>query len=97
MLNDKALRTIAHQLHPVVTVVAEPSEAVMAEVDRALTDHEIIKVRLSIEDRSARREVGDLIAAGTSSAIVQRIGKIVVLYRRNPDANPRLSNIARHG
>ena len=96
-MNVKALRAIAHQLHPVVTVVDEPSETVRAEVDRALTDHEIIKVRLSIEDRADRREIGDALAAAASATVVQRIGKIVVLYRENPDANPRLSNIARHG
>ena len=95
-MNTKALRTIAHQLHPVVTIVGEPSETVIAEVDRALTDHEIIKVRVSIDDRVARRTVGDLVASNTRSTVVQRIGKVVVLYRANPDANPRLSNIARY-
>ncbi len=72
------------------------SSGVMAEVERALTDHELIKIKLAIGDREARTETANAIADACNAEVVQNIGKIVVLFRANPKANPKLSNIARY-
>jgi RNA-binding protein len=94
----RALRQIAHHLNPVITVAEKGiSERLQGETERALTDHELIKVRISIDDRSARKTLGNELAEACQAQIVQVIGKIFVLYRPNPDANPKLSNIARFG
>lgn len=94
----RALRQIAHHLNPVVTVAEKGiSERLQGETERALTDHELIKVRISIDDRSARKTLGNELAEACQAQIVQVIGKIFVLYRANPEANPKLSNIARFG
>lgn len=94
----RRLRQIAHHLDPVVLVGdAGVSDAVITETVRALTDHELIKVRIAGDDRDARASARTTLAEGCSATIVQTIGKIVVLYRRNPDAKPRLSNLTRFG
>jgi len=94
----RALRQIAHHLNPVITVAEKGiSERLQGETERALTDHELIKVRISIDDRSARKTLGNELAEACQAQIVQVIGKIFVLYRANPEANPKLSNIARFG
>jgi RNA-binding protein len=94
----RALRQIAHHLNPVVTIAEKGiSERLQDETERALTDHELIKVRVSIDDRSTRRTLGTELAQACQAQIVQVIGKIFVLYRANPEANPKLSNVARFG
>jgi RNA-binding protein len=49
-----------------------------------------------VADRDMRRELGEALSAQSGSEIVQVIGKVWVLYRPNPDADPRLSNVARY-
>lgn len=89
----KEMRAIAHHLNPTVTLGAEPSESALAELDRALGDHELIKVRVNIADREVRARTIDDVATAAGAQEVQRIGKVVVLYRANPDAKPGLSNV----
>jgi len=92
----KHLRRIAHHLHPVVIVGdGGVSDAVIAETNRALDDHELLKVKVNALDREDRSEMIDALAAACQAEVVQKIGKIVVLYRRNPDAKPDLSNVSR--
>jgi len=92
----KRFRQIGHQLNPVVLLGGQGlTEAVLAEIDRALEDHELIKVRLGGEDRELRRAMIDEIVQSTNSQAVQTIGKLVLLYRAAKKPNPRLSNILR--
>ena len=92
----KTLRQIAHHLASVIIVGDQGvTEGVLTETDRALKDHELIKVRLAIGDRETRTAAGAQIAASCNAEIVQRIGKILILFRSNPRANPKLSNIQR--
>ena len=92
----KALRSIGHHLNPVVTVSENGiSEGVLAELDRALGDHELIKVKLAIPERDDRTAVIAELTKAAGAVNVQSIGKVVLLYRANPKANPKLSNIKR--
>jgi RNA-binding protein len=92
----RRLRQVAHHLQPVVTVAEKGvTDGLLDETRRALTDHEIIKAKVNVMDREARRELGEMLAAQSGSEIVQVIGKVWVLYRANPNADPRLSNVAR--
>ncbi len=92
----RLLRQVAHHLQPVVTVAERGvTDGLVAEARRALNDHEIIKAKVSVADRVVRRELGESLAAQCDSEIVQVIGRVWVLYRANPDADPRLSNVAR--
>lgn len=93
----KRFRQIGHQLNPVVMLGGQGlTEGVMAEIDRALEDHELIKVRIGGEDREDRRAVIDAITAQTRSEAVQIIGKLVLLYRAAKQPHPKLSNVMRH-
>lgn len=81
-----ALKARAHALEPVVHVgQAGVTDTLVTEVDRALTAHELIKVKVADPDRNARVEVGDALAARTDAAVVQRVGRILVLWRPRPD------------
>ena len=51
----------------------------------ALEAHELIKVRVSIADRGEREQIGGTLAVATGAALVQRVGKIIVLWRPRPD------------
>jgi RNA-binding protein len=80
------LRGLGHGLKPIIFVgQAGASAAVIAEAARALTDHELVKVRVTGMERDARDAALDLLASGTKSEIVGRIGHTAVLYRRNPE------------
>lgn len=94
----RRLKRIAHHLHPVILVGDQGvTEALIAETERALDDHELIKVRLHSEDRDNRRSLADALAEACGAAVVQRIGKVAVLFRKNPEPKPRLSNLSRFG
>jgi RNA-binding protein len=94
----KHMKQIAHHLDPVVSVGDHGlSENLLAEAERALTDHELIKVRIHSDDREARSALGNELAARCSAEVVQKIGKIFVLYKPNPEPNPALSNLSRYG
>lgn len=82
----KALAAQAHSLNPVVLLgAAGLTPAVMQEIDRSLTAHELIKVRLTGLDRDARPRAAEQIAEALSCAPVQLIGNVLVLYRPAPD------------
>lgn len=92
----KQLRSIAHHLEPIVSVGEKGiTQGIVAELERALTDHELIKVKINGFDREARRNICEALCVQTAAAPVQRIGKIIVMYRENPKAKPALSNVAR--
>ncbi|MEQ6889560.1 ribosome assembly RNA-binding protein YhbY [Halomonas sp. 1390] len=92
----KAFRSIGHHLDPVVTVSENgASEGVLAELDRALRDHELVKVKLALPDRDDRAAMLDELVTASGAELVQKIGKMALLYRHNPKVNPKLSNITR--
>jgi RNA-binding protein len=82
----KALKAKAHKLDPVVHVGAKGiTEELIAEIDRALHAHELIKVRAASLDRDAREEAFGRIAEKTGAQAVQHIGKVFVLFRKKKD------------
>jgi RNA-binding protein len=79
------LKARAHALEPVVHVGnAGLTDTVMAEVDRALTAHELIKVRIGTDDRANRVAIGDDICTRAGATPVHRVGKIIILWRPRP-------------
>ena len=92
----KSLRTIGHQLNPVVTVGDKGlADTVVAEIDRALNDHELIKVKVVTEDREDKKAIIDEIVKLTNATLVQTIGHIALLLRKADKPNPKLSNLKR--
>lgn len=93
----KRFRGIGHALKPIVTIGSNGvTETVLEELRRALHDHELIKVKLAAGERDDRQAIVDYLVAQTQCEEVTRIGKITLLYKANKQANPKLSNIARH-
>ena len=77
----RELKARAHKLDPVVFVGdAGLSAQVVAEIDRSLKSHELIKVRVSA-DRGEREAMLQEICAKTGARPVQHIGKILVVFR----------------
>ena len=94
----KELKGIGHQLNPVVIVGGNGlTDSLIEEVNRALNDHELIKVKIPAGSKEERDAVNQAISEATGSTIVTSIGRMVLLLRRNPEANPKLSNLARFG
>lgn len=82
------LKARAHALEPSVQVGhGGLTDGVAAEVDRALKARELIKVKI-LAEREERETIADAIATRTESAIVQQVGKVVVLWRPRPDEKP---------
>jgi RNA-binding protein len=81
----KSLKARAHSLEPIVTIgAAGLTSAVLREIDRALTAHELIKVRAGGEDRESRRAMLAELCERTGASPVQHIGKVLVLWRERP-------------
>lgn len=81
------LRGLAHPLKPVVLMGGKGlTESLLAELDLALEHHELVKVRIAAEDREARGAAVAELAQRSGAHLVQRIGNIACLYRRNADA-----------
>ncbi len=67
------------------------TDALVAEVDRALTAHELIKVKVGAADRADRVAIGDEICNRTGAAAVHRVGKVIILWRPRPENDARSS------
>lgn len=84
------LRGLAHALKPVIRLgSAGLTEALARETERALHDHELIKVKAPGGDREGRDELFAGLARRTRSALIHRIGNVGVLYRPRADM-PRI-------
>lgn len=93
----KRLRGIGHELKPVVMIGNNGiTPAITEEIDRALSDHELIKVKLPAGSKQDRDVVSTELAKTAKAHVVHTIGRMALLLRKNPNANPKLSNLARH-
>ena len=94
--DKKYLRRLGHNLKPVVTIAAKGlTKPVCAEIERALADHDLIKIKLAVGDRAAKKAVTTEICTTSGAAVVQAIGHIVLLFRKAKKPNPKLSNLLR--
>ncbi len=83
------LKARAHALEPVVHAGSSGvTDRLVAEVERALTAHELIKVKIGADDREERVAIGDEICTRTGAIAVHRVGKILILWRQRPEAAP---------
>lgn len=90
------LKAIGHRLSPIITIADNGlTDNIGREIERALDNHEVIKIRISIADRDMRREVAEKIAMQHSAELIQRIGSTALLFRPASKPSPRLSNLLR--
>jgi RNA-binding protein len=86
----KHLRGLAHKLKPVVMVGQHGlKETIFEEVDIALDAHELIKIKVSVGDRDERDAIIQEICDRSNSILLQRVGNIAIIFRRNPK-RPRI-------
>ncbi len=82
-----ALKVQAHHLNPVVMIGQHGlTESVIKETDAALTAHELIKVRVLGDDREERVQMCAALCEAVDAQLVQHIGKLLVLWRKNLEA-----------
>jgi len=82
----KYLRGLGHALNPVLLLGQHGvTPAVVAEMQRALQDHELIKVKFRGAERGDRDEGLAQLATATESVLIQRIGHTALYYKRRND------------
>ena len=81
----RKLRATAHNLNPVVMIGQSGlTAAVLAEIEGALNAHELIKIKIRAE-KEERLQISQQICEETGAVLIQNIGQIAVVYRKNPD------------
>ncbi|MDR2838875.1 MAG: YhbY family RNA-binding protein [Azonexus sp.] len=82
----RELRARAHGLNPVVSIAENGlSDAVLKEIDVCLKAHELIKIRVYGDSRDDREAYLKRLCEELAAAPVQHIGKLLVVYRENPE------------
>ena len=80
------LRGIAHNLNPIVMIGSKGlTETVMNEIELALENHELVKVKLPSNSKSEKVALLAQITGQSSSEPVQLIGRVGVIYRANKE------------
>ncbi len=81
----RKLKSLAHHLDPVVMVGQKGfTESLSKAVDKALSDHELIKIKF-VDFKDEKRELTGEIVSSVNAGLVGIIGNIAILYRENPD------------
>ncbi len=82
----KFLRQSAHHLKPVVWAGQQGiTKALIKEIEEVLERHELIKVKCRLGEREERDDGIKKICEDTGAELVQRIGNIVTLYKKNSE------------
>ncbi|WP_454831715.1 ribosome assembly RNA-binding protein YhbY [Pseudoxanthomonas wuyuanensis] len=80
------LRGQAHDLKALLQIGGKGvTPAFIAELDGVLEQHELVKVKVAGEDRTARDAMIAELTGQTGAALVQRIGHTAILYRPSKD------------
>lgn len=88
------LRGIAHNLNPVVMIGGKGlTDAVMNEIELALNQHELIKIKLPSNEKSEKVAIVAQITSATNSEPVQLIGRVAVIYRESEEAKITIPSI----
>ncbi len=83
----KFLRAKCHELKAVIMLGQKGlTDEVLNEIDIALNHHELVKIKLSVDDREVRKQMIAEICDRSQSEEVQSIGKTLSIYRVNPDS-----------
>ena len=78
----KRYRSLGHNLKPVVTVASKGlTESVIQEIERALNDHELIKVKLAVADRDSRQALVQSLCEQTGAEVIQEIGRSSLVHK----------------
>lgn len=85
------LRALGHDLRPIVQVGKDGiDEGLVAALDQALTDHELVKIKIGEGAGLDRQDAAEELAKQTRSEVAQVLGYTVLLYRADPD-DPKIT------
>jgi RNA-binding protein len=95
------LRGLGHELKPIVQVGKDGiDDGLIAALDQALTDHELVKIKIGEGAGLDRQDAATQLAEQTRSEVAQVLGNTVLLYRADPDdpkiTLPRAKNAAQN-
>lgn len=77
------LRSLGHQLAPVVQIgKLGLTPSVTSAIADAIEQHELVKVRIGTECPDDRLDVAERVAPSVSAALVQVLGRTLLLYKR---------------
>ncbi len=80
------LKSRAHHLKPIVIIGGDGlTPGVHNEIDRALNDHELIKIRVNAEDRNERKLLIEEILKFHKAELIGSVGHIAIIYRQNDE------------
>lgn len=79
----KTLKQRSHHLEPIILLGAKGlTEAVHAEINRALDAHELIKIKLSSKDKTDKQKMADEICKKNNAKLINQIGHVIAIYRK---------------
>ncbi len=94
--DKKRFRTIGHDLKPVVIIAQKGiTENIRFEIERALKEHELIKIKLVTTSKEEKKNLGDSICKEFNAERIQSVGNMLLIYRAAKKPDPRLSNLKR--
>ena len=93
-IDRKRFKAIGHSLNPVVIISHKGLSAnIRNEIDRALSDHELIKIKILTAKRADRDDISKEICRHHNAECIQGIGRVILIYRPSKNTSPRLSNL----
>ena len=93
-IDRKRFKAIGHSLKPVIIISHKGLSAnISNEIDRALSDHELIKIKILTANRADRDNISKEICRHHNAEYIQGIGHVILIYRPSKNASPRLSNL----
>jgi RNA-binding protein len=91
--NRAKLASLATKLEPIVRLgKAGAAEGLSAALDRALGDHELVKLRF-VDFKGTRADLARQLAEANKAELVRVIGNVAVFYRQQPDPEKRQINL----
>lgn len=80
----KRLRGKAHALKPVILIGQHGmKDTIMEEIHKALSFHQLLKIKINAGDKAIREDLTNMILEATEAALIQQIGGVIVIYKRN--------------
>jgi len=58
-------------------------DTIMEEIHKALSFHQLLKIKINAGDKGVRDELAGTILEATASVLIQQIGNVIVIYKRN--------------
>jgi RNA-binding protein len=93
-IDRKRFKAIGHSLKPVIIISHKGLTAnIRNEIDRALSDHELIKIKILTAKRADRDDISKEICRHHNAEYIQGIGHVILIYRPSKNTSARLSNL----